>query len=179
MASESWWAEKVQENLSQGDIVTNLPFLIPTSPLKYLKHENLRGNRPGWSESATPVPLKDGRVQIVGLGKSLPGIVISHDCELDKARDKPRVILAAVLPMSAVAPEQHPVILEQRHRAYLPLPDLPSLGTCFANLRMIVTLDRDLVTKMPAIASMTEAGKTRLRGQLVEFFLRLTPEQLD
>lgn len=176
MADESWWADKVHESLSQGDIIAELPFLLPTSPVKYLRHETLSKGRSGWSESTDPVKLKDGRVQIIGLGRLQPAIVLSHDCELDKKRETPRVILAAVSPISSVAAAAQAVILQQGHRAYMPLPDIPGMGTCMVNFRAVVALDRALVEKSARIASMTEETKKRLQAQLVEFFLRLRPE---
>jgi hypothetical protein len=176
VTKESWWTDKVQENLSQGDVLEELPFLIPESPLKYLKHETLRGSREGWCASATPVPLPDGRIQIAGLGRKLPGIVLSHDCELDKSRETPRVIVAAVMPLNAVGRDQQEVILRQKHIAFMPLLDLPKLGTMMMNLRIIITLERKIVAAVPPVASMTEQAKKRLQAQLIQFFSRLDPE---
>ncbi|MBI4190299.1 MAG: hypothetical protein HY525_07140 [Betaproteobacteria bacterium] len=174
MFQSEWWGEQVESDLSQGDIVANLPIFLLVSPLKYLRHTNLRGNTPGWMDSDSPVVDRDGRTRLHAIGKSLPGLVLSHSCELDKRdRRKRRVIVAPIVPIGTVSDVAlRDSILAQAQYASMPLPDIPGLGTYYADLRSIVTLDRDIVDKGKRLASMTELAQKRLWAQLVAFFLR-------
>jgi len=54
----------------------------------------------------------------------------------------------------------------------MPLPEIPSLFTGYADLRRLCFIDRELVDKARRVASMSEEGIRRLHVQIVGFFTR-------
>lgn len=160
----SWWAEQLQADLSQGDIVTDLPIFHATNPVKHLKKATYKNSVSGWIESDTPVR------EFLAEGKQSKAIVISHSCDLDKG--KGRIIVAPIALIASVPPEQQQMILEQRHFALMPLPDIPEIGTHFADFRSLSVLHREIVVSNRRIASMTESATVRLHAQIVAFFTR-------
>lgn len=170
-----WWADHVHEELSQGDIVAELPFVLSTSPPQYLRHANMKRGASGWAESDTPVKHRDQRVRFLGVGKVTAGLVLSHCCELDKSdRGKRRVLVAPIAPIETVTdPDLREAILAQRLTASFGMPDVPTLGTCYSDLRSITTLQRDIVDSATRLASMVPAAERRLQAQLVAFLVRL------
>jgi hypothetical protein len=51
------------------------------------------------------------------------------------------------------------------------LADVPAVGDCFADLRIISPISRDLIDAAQRLASMTDAGRERLSAQLFTFFV--------
>lgn len=175
MQKTPWWADRVHEKLSQGDVVVELPFFLSPSPAQYLRHTTMRGGASGWMESAKPVQDREGRVRFLGIGRIVAGLVLSHSCELDKEdRGKRRVLVAPIVPIETVAESaQRDAILAQQLTASLPLPDVPTLGTCYADLRSLTTLEREIVDSGKRVASMVPEAERRLQAQLVAFLVRL------
>jgi hypothetical protein len=102
-------------------------------------------------------------------------LVISHDCEIDKARNAERVLMAPLQPLSTLEPEMRQIVLEQKLLALMPLPDMGSFGDQFADLRLLDAIPRDLVADTARVVSMTEFGRDRLHAQLSKFLLRREP----
>jgi hypothetical protein len=172
VSQTDWWAEQLESTLSQGDIVVDLPVLVPTaSPTTHLKKNTFKGGIDGWVTSNHPVLDGNGRSNFLAVGRSVPVVILSHSCELDK--DKARVIVAPVAQITTVEPSQRDGILEQKHFALMPLPDVPELGTCFADLRSVAALHRTTVDEGRRIASMTALANKRLAAQIVAFFCRV------
>src|SRR5882672_8276293 len=95
--------ENVHEKLSQGDIVAALPTFLPSIPVQPLRHATMKGGASGWMENDAPVKDRDGREHFLGVGRVIPGLVLSHSCELDKEdRGKRRVTVAPIAPLSSV-----------------------------------------------------------------------------
>ena len=170
-----WWADRVHDKLSQGDVVAELPFFLSPSPVQYLRHANMKGGAPGWMESDKPIAQRDGRVRFLGIGKIVAGLVLSHSCELDKDdRGKRRVLVAPIVSIETIAePALRESIVAQQLTASLPLPDVPTLGTCYADLRSLTTLEREIVDGGKRVASMVPEAERRLQAQLVAFLVRL------
>ena len=103
------------------------------------------------------------------------GIVLSHDCELDKPGEKRYVQTALVRPLAAVPERFQDGIrgYERQKRAfYLPPNDFLE-NENFADLRMITTLRRaEVIDQLARIARMNEDGQVLLRFQLFRFFAR-------
>jgi len=97
-------------------------------------------------------------------------LVLSHDCDLDKG--KKRVVVAPVNPVANLAKHERESVLAQRSHSSLVLPDVPSLGACYADLRLTTAVDRAFLDIDKRIASLSEAGLGRLRLQLIGFFTR-------
>ncbi|MGB0059173.1 hypothetical protein, partial [Candidatus Binatus sp.] len=97
-----------------------------------------------------------------------------HDCELDKEKRRGRVhmvMLKEVLSLNAA--EQEKVTGSYSHSRMV-LPDLPgTTKTLYADLRAVVTLDRELVDTCNRIASLSDIWVQRLQAQIVAFFTRL------
>jgi hypothetical protein len=172
VGANSWWADQLHETLSQGDVIGRLPIFVATKPTTFLKKATFKGDVSGWMNSEVPMPDGDKKVTFLGSGNIIPAIVLSHSCELDKDRKSGRVIVAPIFPITNVSEDQRDSILQQKHFALMPLPEIPELGTYFADFRSISTLHRDVVNEVQRIASMTELANQRLAAQIVAFFLR-------
>ncbi len=166
-----WWAQEIQPELSQGDVIADLPVLGLNHPTRYLKKDGTsKGGTISWLESATPHSDKDGKINFLAKGRHVGVLVLSHSCELDK--NKKRVIVAPIDSITVVSEEHQAVILAQKSYALMPLPDVPGVGTCYADFRSITALDRRVVNEGKRIASMTEIAHVRLGAQIDGFFLR-------
>jgi hypothetical protein len=135
----------------------------------------MKGGVPGWMETSAPTKDRDGREHFLGVGRVVPALVLSHSCELDKEdRGKRRVTVAPIAPISSVSDSAvQEAILAQSITASMPLPEIPGLGTCYADLRSMTTLDRRIVDAGKRLASMTPEAERRLQAQLVAFLVRL------
>lgn len=167
---DAWVTEDLAAQLSQGDILNLLPFstlIVPVIPLVPLTASK---GRQGWEQRS--FEQQSGKeYQFISKGKYLPAIILSHDCELDKARG--RVLVAPIALLNTLSKEQHEKILLQEHFALMPVPDVPTLGICYVDLRSIASVDSKIVSGCARLASMTVQGKNRLQAQLVGFFTRL------
>lgn len=179
MATDAgWWAAIIAERLSQGDLILDQTFLIPVAPTVFLKSRSFKGGEPGWGQSAVPTNGKGGE-RFLAAGAVKPALVISHDCDLDKALEDPdgpagyRVLAAPVAPINTVDPAMQTLILSQQVKAMLPLQGCPGLGDCYADLRLVMAVPRVAVDAGKRVASMADVARARLRAQLVEFFVRL------
>lgn len=172
MASVSWWAPQIKSELSQGDILS--PVLIGSSavPETYLVKRQFRGGEQAWSPSSNWQPDGNGKGSFLGKGRIIHGIVVSHDCELDKKRRSARVLVAPISSLEKLLPEESQPIIEQTSYSKMPLPDIPQLGNYYVDLNCLMWLDREIVDRIKRIASMSEDGVTRLHAQLFGFFTR-------
>jgi hypothetical protein len=145
-------------------------------PVTHLKYTSLRDSKAGWAETPNPVVRKtDQKKYLLAQGEVRPALVLSHDCDLDKPRSNPRVLVAPIGLMSILEPGTQITILEQRHLALLPLPALGTLGDCFADLRLVTVVPRDVVLEANRIASLTDEGRERLQVQISRFLFRREP----
>lgn len=165
-----WWAQALGAKLSQGDILESVALGVLASPTVFLRHATGKGGADGWAVSPSPI-VRVSRVNFLASGAMSAAIALSHDCEIDK--EQSRVIVAPLKPISSVAAEQQDLILQQRSWAHVALPDVPSLGTCFADLRSTTALDRASVSSAKRLASMSPAAVRLLQARLVGFFTRL------
>ena len=159
-------------------MIRKVPFCGVTTPAKFLKSLTLKGGRPGWEEVAAPVlrPI-DQRKYFLANGDLLPGIVISHDCDLDKPRENSKVLLAPIASLETLDPATRFTVLEQKHLALLPLPAIPEIGDSYADLRLVTSVPRDLVPDSERLSSMNENSLERLYAQLFKFIMRKQPPQ--
>lgn len=165
-----WWAEALDAKLSQGDILESVALGLLASPTVFLRHATGKGGADGWAVSTSPV-VRANRVNFLASGAMSAAIVLSHDCEIDK--EQSRVIVAPLKPIGSVAAEHQEHILQQGSWAHVALPDVPSLGTCFADFRSTTALDRSSVSSTARLASMSPAAVKLLQARLVGFFTRL------
>lgn len=161
-------------------MVARVAFCVSVAPAIPLKWTSFKGNRQGWAEVDKP-ELKDNRKHFLAQGDYLPAMVISHNCALDKQKEagEVRVLVAPVLSIDGLEPEMRRTVLQQDHLALLPLPEIPTLGTHYADLRMIMPVQRSLIKDTERVASMTEKGLERLYAQVFKFIMRKEPPSIE
>lgn len=167
-----WWADQVKAELSQGDILSSLAIGVGVAPPVYLRHATMKGGASGWTESPQPQE-RQGKVHLLAAGGVVAIIVLSHDCEIDKGQT--RVIVAPIKEIGAVAADHQQSILDGRSWAHVALPDLPGMGTCFADLRSTMAVDRANVSQAQRLASMTAQAVALLQARIVGFYVRKLP----
>src|SRR5260370_41219934 len=97
--ADRWWAPNVKSELSQGDIVLALPFWVPLPSSPSLEKVTIPGGHSVWAESQNVNVDKDGIFHLLGRARLAPGVVLTHDCEIDKKRRNNRIQVAIVLPL--------------------------------------------------------------------------------
>ncbi len=173
----SWWIALLDEQLSQGDVLLDLPIASLTDPVEYLEKGTAKGGIVVWYPRTVPVPDKENRLPLLVKGKTVPAIVLSHDCELDKPRGAARVTVAPIAPIANLQPDFQARVIAQRVIAMLPVQGCPTLPQeCYADFRSIASVPRSIVDKLTRIAGMSETGKLRLQAQLVRHFTHREPE---
>ena len=100
-------------------------------------------------------------------------MVVSHDCEIDKSKDT--ILLAPVVPLSALDALQQARVQEMRVWSQAPLPHVPGLGDCMVDFRSIGAVPAEAVRLATRIASMTAEARRLLAARLIGFFTRLEP----
>jgi hypothetical protein len=171
---EAWWCDTLKAQLSQGDILQKVPFWSIRSPIGYLEKRTQKENRVVWVEVVEPSTDGHGNVHVLTRARVAYGLVLNHDCDLDKEKRQRRVQLAMLADLDGLNKDEREKVLESRVYHRFVLPDVPQLGkTLYADLRAIVTVDRELADGCDRIASLSEEGAERLRAQIVAFFTRL------
>jgi hypothetical protein len=99
------------------------------------------------------------------------GIVISHDCAIDKPNNNNRVPYAPVASLETLDPVTQEAVRRQAHLAAMLLPEIPGIGDAYAELRLISPFPFELVSGLRRIASLTDAARARLHGAIVAFFV--------
>lgn len=162
------WAPSPDPRLSQGDVRTMVPIAPVLHPLSTLgkKNAGLWEQLSDWSED------RDGMSHCLARGKRPSVIVVSHSCELDKPQRKSRVLVAPVNLATTLDAKQKEVIFAQKRISLMPLPDVPSLGDCYADLRSIMSVDRSFLDEAARVGVLSDDWVLRLQAQLVAFFSR-------
>jgi hypothetical protein len=156
-------------------VFTNVPGGVLHHPLTYLNSRPAKGRTTVYEHSQTPFPKRKGdeRQFILSSGEVTGALVASHDCDCDKhPKPSQRIIIAPVYAIDLLPPENRLPVLEQRRFSLLPLPDLPGLGTCYADLRLMQAVQRAHLPDDQRIASMIDDAVARLQTQLIAFFSR-------
>jgi hypothetical protein len=168
----SWWQEKLRDELSQGDLLEGIPFVLAPMPVRYVKKHTVKIYGDGWFESLTPFRDKGGRTVLVAAGAVTTGIVLSHDCESDKQEFSKTLVLARVESMTTAPPEHRQAIIDQLNIPRMFLPGVPGLGDCYVNFRSVGTVDREVIRATRRIASMRDEARKLLEARIVKFFVR-------
>lgn len=174
MQPADWWAHELRPELSQGDIVGPLPYSVAVSPPTYLRERAFKGGVSAFEKAAGPPTGKENEsVPLLAKGRVFHGMVLSHDCEIDKvSRPTARVLVAPVIPLDTMPEELRGVVLRQEKYALMPLPDVPSLWTGYADFRLITSVSRATIDAAGRMASLSETARERLEVQLAAFFVR-------
>ena len=172
--ADGWWLPSQREKLSTGDVLSAVPFFTAILPPSYVRPGQLSGGAHGWHNSAEPIPQKGtNRIHALAAVKSIPALVLSYDCEIDKPHRKTRVLLAPIAPIDGIPKaEDRDAVLHQRNLKYFPLPEIPGFGSCYADLRSMSSFPLEITEDVPVAASMTDAARERVASALVLFLLR-------
>jgi len=172
VADESWWTPQLKSELSQGDVLSPIPIGSPHLPVTYLSKGRVEKGSQVWLQSSKWQPDGDGIGLFLGKGRVIHGLVVSHDCEIDKPSRSARVLIAPISQLDKLEESARQPIIEQKRYSLMPLPGVPQLGDYYADLRCLMWLDRKIVDQNKRIASMSEEGVLRLQAQLIGFFTR-------
>lgn len=178
MPASSWWAATLNsKGLSQGDLVSGqLVGTVYGPPFIFLGRNTThpKGKSVHWPQTGALDPFRtDATGLYIARGRVARVLVVSHSCELDK-KDDARVLVAMTAPLSVVQDSAKRVaILNQKRRAFMPLPGIPGEEDHYADLRTISYVERKLILDSSREQSMTEEAVVRLRAQLIEYFTRM------
>jgi hypothetical protein len=165
-----WWLQGLAAELSQGDVIRGVVVGLPVCPPVHLQKMTVKASQQVWSPGS-PNPDHNGVVRLLAEGRQCDVLVVSHGCEIDKRDSKKRILVAPVASADRLSTSRD-AVFEQREHALLPLLDIPHLGDCYADLRLIHPVDHSFLRNENRVASMTEEGIVRLQAQLVGFFTR-------
>ena len=176
MAGSDWWADEIPSELCQGDVISELPFYVPEHPFTDLKYSQFSKGRSGYEEHAAPAKNKvTQKYYLLSHYNSLPGLIISHGCEIDKKKSRAgskRILCAPIVSLGTVPEDAHASILAQEVVALMPLQGIPRIEDGFADLRLTTAIPADLIDDGERVCSMTDEARKRLQVQLVSFYTR-------
>jgi len=165
-----WWEPALKSALSQGDVLSAVPLgapAFPTRPLK--KGPTNKDQQAVWHEQDEWFGDPDGIGHYLGRGRFAAALVVTHDCELDKSQTK-RVLVAPIASISHLQPSHRDTILRGERIPFLALDGVPEIGTGYADLRHIVSMEMRTIQSLTRLKSMAEDGVLRLQAQLLAFF---------
>ena len=179
MADQGWLETNLRPLLSQGDIFDRLPFSIPVLPITHLSKGTGRKNSVIWTPTILGQPLPQNQPNHALFAYRLAhGIVISHDCAIDKPSSNSRILFAPVAPLTIFDVATQETIRRQAHLAAMLIPDVPSIGDAYIDLKAITPFPLELVAQRTKVASMTDAARDRLQQALIAFLVyRQRPPQ--
>lgn len=161
------------ELLEQGDVLESAPFSALPGPPVNLISTSLKGGVRGWAEHPTPKLDGNKSANFLAKGPFEFGMVLNHGCDIDKPTNK-YVLIVPVRVLSGFPAEQQDVIRQQSSIPQMFLPDIPSVGDCVADLRLMTRVPTSVVTSCNRLASMSDQARERLGAQLLLFFTRKT-----
>jgi hypothetical protein len=174
VSETQWFEPAIRAELSQGDIFDGLPFCTPELPVVHLSPGTGRGAKPIWTPSDPATSFRpDQKNRALVAYRMGHGIVVSHDCAIDKPKRNGRILFAPVVSIAVLDTLTQDVVRRQGHFSSMYLPGLPGLGDAYADLRLITPFPRDIVDELRQVASLTDAARTRLHQAIVAFFVRL------
>ena len=187
-------------DLSQGDLIE----LAPSNYVDDLGYLVKFSDNPARFQlrSVRPQHMHDDKThQANARGVRVPGIVLTHDCEIDKDdRERASILVGLVRPLKSL-PDEHQDGIRRytRHRAfYLPVtepdaaavqeegdgangeaaeggdtePQIHLAEECYLDLRRITSIRRGALEQLERKAAMNEDGRLMLQEHLFRFFTR-------
>jgi hypothetical protein len=138
--------EAPRNRISQGDILENVPHL-------YLTGSDQK------SSSSTIVRAN--------------GILLSHDCQIDKEQVVLRWAISPVTPLHKLPKGQQGDTMRNRILSRLFLPRYGSLTEdSFVDFDNISTIDRDIIRGATRILALSDEGRRGLYAQFIRFLTR-------
>ena len=177
------WAEQLNPiGLSQGDIVVDVPVGSTKVPLTFLATVGYTDKRQKtvWTQYDALQPMThEPSGHWVMKGRVTRALVITHSCDLDDLQDTERVLVAPVWEATQISnPGDRERIVQSGRATFVGLPGVPGVGDCYADLRSICPLDRQLFGMAQRHCSMTEEAVLRLQAHIALYFTRIEPEYL-
>lgn len=164
--------ETPRPQISQGDIFELLPHLCLNRPLSALSKE--AETETIFRAHGEPYPSfddKDGQ-DVLATCKRAKGIVVTHDCEIDK----PQVshwLICPVVPAGRLRPENLDRLKRNRIYSMLYLPRIgDTLVDSFVDFNRITTLDTEFLTNVKRIVSLSDTGRRALYVQFIRWLTR-------
>ena len=171
---ESFWADEVSAELSQGDLLTGVWVGGSVSPRKAL-HRGQTGAKgvQNWQESEWKADA-NGIGHYLARGRDVPVLVISQDCEMDKRGGAVPVLVAPIFPMSVIQTEAIRDKVRSGDRfAFLYLPNVSGAeDEGYVDLRMTHYVVRPLIDAGSQIKSASEYGRRELVSKIIAFYTR-------
>jgi hypothetical protein len=172
VAASEWLEPAFRAELSQGDIFDGLPFCTPIVPVTHLTKGQAKGNPVVWIPSKATQPLPQGQQNHALFAYRLGyGIIVSHDCAIDKPQKSTRILFAPVGPLANFDAVTQDAVRRQAHLGAMLLPDIPGIGDAYADLRVITPFPHEIVSSLAQVASLTDRARDRLQSALVAFFV--------
>jgi hypothetical protein len=175
MSVVSWWRSLDDEKrLSQGDVIDQVSFSALSRPETPLVKADAPGNRGIWKPT-TWTPDAGGFCHCLARARRAPALVLTESCQLDKPEERKRRVIVApvhVLKDHESKPENREWIMAGNRIAFAPLPGVPVLGDCYADLRLLVTVPREELDERTRLATMTPEAVDFLKQRIVGFFVR-------
>jgi hypothetical protein len=159
--------------LSQGDLVA----LVPSNYVHDLDYlVKIDANPVRFQVRATrPEHMHDDQMhQANARGVRAAGIVLTHDCEIDKDdRERASILVGLVRPLAGIREVDRDGIRQNtRHRAFY-LPANTHVGQeSYVDLRRITSVRRAALEQLVRNAAMSEDGRLMLQEHLFRFFTR-------
>jgi len=178
VVAADWWRPLEDEpRLSQGDVLDSVDLALLVHPEAHLVRKDVPGQRGVWVPSEWK-PDGTGYCHSLAHGRKTPVVVLTDSCQLDKDTRTKRVIIAPVgfAERTYPDPAQRENMMAGNRPALVPLPAVPGLGDCFADLRVMATVRREAVDRANKIATMTTYARKFLGERIAGFFLR---EQIE
>src|SRR5260370_35446739 len=175
--------------LSQGDIVDDVPHFRVRAPLEIVREVTVKGNRRYWAPF--PYPPEEGKTPDAGKSIKLPpfhvkegeqvpvlcrftrGMVLNYDCDLVNEED--HCLVAIVRPMTGAHEEDQQIIRENRNYNYFYLAASADYGLAegYVDFRQVTCIDPDLLERIGMRkASLIPAAVLSLHAQLYRFLTR-------
>ena len=171
MSAKPWWVSSLPTKFDQGDIFIDVPFLLPTAPIKPLIGCSLKGGVAGWAEAKTPKFDGNKMAHYLACGPTRAAMIINHGCDIDKPTNR-RLIAVPLALLDEIPKDQRDVVQSQGAIAQFYLPDVPGLGDCVADFRIMSSIPTEVIASAERQASMTTEARALLGARLLEFFLR-------
>ncbi len=80
-------------------------------PAVYLEKRTDPGHRVRWAEISGPTPDGHGNIHVLNRSRLSYGLVLSHDCELDKDKRRGRVHIAMLKEVASLNPTEQEKVL--------------------------------------------------------------------
>lgn len=125
-----------------------------------------------WTESAPPAVPSQSQPDLTLVQYRVGhGIVVSHDCAIDKPNKNTRVLFAPVASIAKLDPAIQATVREESNLGMMHLPEVPGIGEAYADLRSMSAFPFELVAELKRVASLTDFGRTKLGDALIAFFV--------